>query len=119
MTIAENIAAARDYLDEHGWTQNAFYNAAGEACLRGAVIGALRYEGNRNDIAVMATVKFLGEQVCATMGWERDKDGLIRFTVHGTLHEPVAHYNDRILPDKDAALEFLDKCRITAEEQGK
>ena len=113
--LAQDIAAVRDYIDEHGFNQGTFRASDGSVCIRGAA-----------------------QEVEIKCGWQRFysffydliAEELPMFSMYGSRHlrmfnsldtnggpnEPIAYYNDKVLRGKQDALNFLDKARIRAEE---
>lgn len=141
-TLAQDIQAIHDYIEANGWRQGEYFDADSmRTCIRGASYRCLSPSFDLRDSTgrVARFRSFLVEQI-KQMGldWEWRHEpftcggyedvvlipvitlspGKMNFIGDKAMREPVALYNDTILKSKEEALEFLDKARIAAEEQG-
>lgn len=144
-TLAQDIQAIHDYIEANGWRQGEYFDADSmRTCIRGASHRCLSDCFSLRDPTGRAERfrNFLVKQI-KQMGldweWRHEDEPFIcggyedvvlipvitlspgkMNSVIGekAMREPVALYNDTILKSKEEALEFLDKARIAAEEQG-
>lgn len=120
-TLAEDIAAARDWIATHGWCQGSFNAPDGTACIRGAFITATDIQMPVETQGRLARFheflqEYIVEQGTVESAWRLGGWWFAGDPSKGC--ELIAYYNDNVLKDQQEALEFLDKARIKAEEQG-
>lgn len=96
--LAQDIGTVRDYIDEHGWVQTVFFDNHGAVCLAGAI--------NRAGVSDREAVFRAVRMACNKAG-----------SLGSGGEESIFFYNDAVLKHKQEALDFLDKLRITLEEQ--
>jgi len=117
-TLAEDIAAIRDYIDEHGFYQGSFNGPDGSVCIRGAIrcVSASREVDHDKWVRCRSFLtSLIGEEVPLKECISIDRKYFM-IVEGGVLAEPIAYYNHEVLKDKQDALNFLDKARIRAEE---